>query len=212
MIQAAIFDLDGTLFDTREMILWQYERLSEEYFGQPLSRERIAREIHGTFEAIIGRILAIEDPAQIARALTRVHQLREASWQHFRLYDGLHDMLRRLSEQGVRVGVYTSSDHVTTDLIVRHGLADFITAAVNSEHVTQHKPHPEGFWLALRQLGTEPARAVMVGDMPSDIEMGKLAGAAKTIGVTHGFGTRASLQAAAADHIVDSLDEIVPLL
>ena len=67
---------------------------------------------------------------------------------------------------------------------------------------------PESVLYVLSQLQIEPRDACMVGDTLVDIGAGKNAGVAKTIGVTHGFGSRESLEVAQADFIVDRLMDI----
>jgi phosphoglycolate phosphatase len=57
-------------------------------------------------------------------------------------------------------------------------------------------------------FGTTTAHLVMVGDLPVDIVTGKAASVGYTIGITHGFGSRAQLKAAGADYVIDSLGEI----
>jgi phosphoglycolate phosphatase len=71
--------------------------------------------------------------------------------------------------------------------------------------VKRGKPHPEGLDRLLERLSVKPDQTIMVGDAAPDIQAGRAAGAAATIGVTHGFGTRTELQSASADYLLDSL-------
>ena len=64
----------------------------------------------------------------------------------------------------------------------------------------------------LTLLNVKPGDSVMVGDTTSDIAAGKAAGCAQTIAITHGLGTRESLEKSGADHIVTSLPDILPLI
>jgi phosphoglycolate phosphatase-like HAD superfamily hydrolase len=71
--------------------------------------------------------------------------------------------------------------------------------------VKRGKPHPEGLDRLLERLSVKPDQTIMVGDAAPDIQAGRAAGVAATIGVTHGFGTHEELQAAGADYLIDSL-------
>jgi|SRR3989338_8354110 len=91
-------------------------------------------------------------------------------------------------------------------------LLDYFDAIVDSSDVEKHKPHPEGVLKVLTPLNVKPEDSVMVGDTTADIAAGKAAGCAQTIAITHGLGTRESLEKSEVDHIVTSLPDILPLI
>lgn len=86
-----------------------------------------------------------------------------------------------------------------------YGLETFLV--VTSDDVKATKPDPEGIHQILEQLSLKPDEAVMVGDLPADIEAGKKAGVL-TIGTSHGFGTQEELESVGADKTVGSLAEL----
>ena len=210
-IKAVVFDLDGTLIDGREMIFAQWEGISKHYLGAPLSRERIASEIYGSFDEIMKRVLNTEDPDLIAQAMVTFAEVREAVKHLASIYDGVHDTLQTLHDHGFKIAAYTNSDRKTIAHLEEENLLHFFDFTITAEEVTKCKPDPQGLYVVLEHLGVEPAHAAMIGDMPADIEMGKRAEFGLTVGITHGFGTRESLTAARPNAIVDGIPSILAL-
>lgn len=106
--------------------------------------------------------------------------------------------------------VRVSEDEKLTALTARakavYGFPKF--SIVTCDDVKDTKPNPEGLLKVLKDLGVKPDEAIMVGDLDVDIIAGVKAGVAP-VGVAHGFGTPADLQAAGAVRVVDSLNELV---
>lgn len=106
--------------------------------------------------------------------------------------------------------VRVSEDEKLTALMARtkavYGLPKF--SIVTCDDAKNTKPDPEGLKKALKELGVKPEEAIMVGDLDADIIAGVKAGVA-SVGIAHGFGTPADLQAAGAVRVVDDLNELV---
>jgi phosphoglycolate phosphatase len=83
---------------------------------------------------------------------------------------------------------------------------------VHADLVANHKPHPEGLELAASQMGLEVSELVMVGDMMQDIKVAQNAGALASVGVTHGFSTRETLEELGASYVIDNLPELVEVI
>ncbi len=87
----------------------------------------------------------------------------------------------------------------------------FITYILGADNVRLAKPDPEPVLKTLSDLGFAAGEALVVGDMPVDILMGKRAGSL-TCGVTYGNSTRDALLAAGADYVIDDFGSLLPLL
>lgn len=209
-LDAILFDLDGTLADTREFIFQAFERVLESY-GHPVPGRSAMMAKMGLPLAECYAAFAPEDGADIA-ALCAAHD----AFQHANLglvegYDGLIDTLDALRAAGYKIGVCTDRGEHVFAALGRAGIASRCDVLVHGKLVAKPKPDPEGILKALGQLSIEPARAAMVGDTRVDIEAGKNSGLALTVGLTHGFGARETLSRAGADRVVDSLPEILPI-
>ncbi len=91
-----------------------------------------------------------------------------------------------------------------------YGLPDFTVITAND--TPTHKPDPAGANLAMQRLGVRPDQVVILGDHKVDMLAGANAGIDSRIGVTHGFDDRATLEAAGATHVIDSLAELPDIL
>ena len=191
-----VFDLDGTLADTLELIIESYQHA----FRTVLGRE----EDPETIKSWIGRTLM---DAFISYSPDHAHALYEAylPWNEanterlIRPYDGVRDLLGDLSAAGVRLGVATSKRRASAAQAMRAlGLADYLPVLVGMEDTSTHKPEPAPILLAVKRLGGTPAETVYVGDAVVDVLAGQAAGTA-TVAVTWGAGRPEALAVAGPD-------------
>ena len=97
------------------------------------------------------------------------------------------------------------------EFLTKWGVKDRFQYILCGEDTKRLKPFPDPVLQTLQKLDLQPQNALVIGDMPVDIEMGKSAGAF-TCGVTYGNSDREGLQNAGADFVVDSLEECLALL
>jgi phosphoglycolate phosphatase len=123
----------------------------------------------------------------------------------------LGGLLWRLRAGGRRIAIATSDDRRPTERTIEAlRLGDLIDALVCADDDVPNKPSPEPVLHLCRAIGVTPVQAVVVGDSPADVAMGRLAGAGLVVGVRSGVGGDADL--ADADHIVDSVADLEALL
>lgn len=177
MTRTVLFDLDGTLLNTNELIFRSFE-----YVWEKQGRENIAREMMVPYMGAklydMFRELTGGDDAAI-QEMIRLY--REFNWEnHDELVDmfpGVKETLHELREAGIRMGIVTTKIRKTTDMGLKLcGIDGYFDAIVTLDDVTHAKPHPEPVLQALKQLGAEPASAMMVGDSPADILAARAAG------------------------------------
>ena len=208
-LQAVIFDADGTILDTRELIFQAYEHVLSLHGYEMPEREKITG--FGGLSAAQTYDHFAKD--HDAKELTLIHR----AFQNERLdlgvaYEGLHDLLAKLQAADLKIAICTSRGPNVLPLLESAGVKHYCASIVHFEMVTNAKPHPEGILKICDEISVSPSRVVMIGDSAEDIGAGKAAGTAFTIGITHGFGSRDVLEAAGADYIVDHLSEILPLV
>lgn len=208
-IEAAVFDVDGMLLDTREFIFQAYEYTLARHGHEVPDRAVIARQI--------GRSLpycyeTFAPNGELAVLCNTHHEFQSDQLHLVTPYEGLVEMLDTLQESGIKLGAFSSRKGNLIPSLENAGILHYFGVVIQGDDVVKHKPHPEGLLKALATLAVEPPRASMLGDAAVDIEAGKAAGVALTIGVTHGFGTREDLEAAGPDFIIDDLQSIPSLL
>ena len=208
-VEAAVFDVDGMLLDTREFILQAYEHTLETH-GYPVpDRAAISQHMGRSLETCY---LALVPDGKIEVLCDTHHEFQAGKMDLILGYEGLHDMLDTLRNANIALGAFSSRGSNLIPSLQNAGIAEYFGAIVHADDVVEHKPHPEGLLKILDTLAVSPTKAAMLGDAAVDIEAGKAAGVALTVGITHGFGTRETLERAQPDHIVNSLKEIPPLL
>ena len=181
----AVFDLDGTLADTINLIVESYQHA----FRTILGRE----EDPTVIRSWIGRPLlsAFRDhsPEQADELYATYLQWNADNTERLiRGYDGVREVLRELRAAGVNVGVATSkrreSAQQAMDIL---GLSEHVEVLVAMEDTERHKPDPTPLLLALERMGRGSNDAVYVGDAVVDVLAGKAAGM-DTVAVTWGAG------------------------
>jgi pyrophosphatase PpaX len=163
--------------------------------------------------------------SNVAAALARDHGLNgdeEVRNRFFKILDAqmdktgpdqlLVDMLKEFKRTGFNLGIVT---FVRKPRIVRRlevwRLADQFGSVITPDDVSEVKPSPEPFRVAMKQLRVQPNECFMIGDEPVDMIGGKKAGAT-TIGLPQGFFTKQELEKAGAYHILNSIGQLPPLV
>ena len=207
MRPAILFDLDGTLIDSIELILGAARHAFVGFEGRAPTDEEWRAGIGRPLQTVLREFAP--DDAEVARLLGRyrAYQLEH----HDRLvrpYEGIVDTVRWLAAAGHPMALVTSkSDWLAEKAMVFVGLNGFIPTIVGCDTCVNHKPHPEPVERALGLLDVPPEDALFVGDSPHDIEAGRAAGVT-TVGVTWGAFTRKELERSGADLVIDRVEEL----
>jgi len=193
--QAYLFDADGTLIDTAELIYRCFVHTFKVFAGREPSREEIIPHIGLPLGVQLQRYFGALDDARLEE-ISREHmryQLTIAD-QYLRTLPTVSEGLALLKERGKRLAVVTSRRIDTLKLYLdKTGLRGFFDALVTPECTVKHKPDPQPALKALEILGCNAAEALMVGDASYDIECGAAAGM-DTAFVSWSFNTKASLK------------------
>ena len=182
MKKIAILDFDGTIADTRPVILNTFHRT--------LDAMHLPQHTDDEIAATIG--LPLMEAFPVLEPMDE-RMAAECTATYRRIF---HDV-------NAQIGV-PMFPHVDETLRL---LDDIVTYIIGYEDVSHAKPHPEPVLKTLSHFGLTADDAVVVGDTHFDILMGRNAGCA-TIGVTYGNGSRQSLEEAGADSVVDDFADI----
>ncbi|MBK9698012.1 MAG: HAD-IA family hydrolase [Propionibacteriaceae bacterium] len=194
-----VFDLDGTVADTIDLIMASYEHAVNSVVGEALDRARARRWIGRTLAASLGEAY----PDQAQELLASYFEFNAAKAPEFiKRFPGMNELLDELEGRGVRTAIATSKRAASTRQTLELIGAD-VRVTITMEDTLLHKPDPEPLLLAVSRLGGEPAQAAYVGDAVVDVQAAQAAGMA-AIAVTWGAGDRADLAAAAPTALVDT--------
>lgn len=207
-----LFDLDGTLIDSKDDIAAAVNCVLEElgYPHLPVARvvefvghgvrkllERTLREIHGREPG--------EDLLQQGVELFREAYPRKML-ERTRLYPGVEEALRLLSWANMAV-VSNKPERYSRPILKALGVSGRFRAILGEESTHAYKPDPKPLHFAMELCGATPPETVMVGDSEADILAGRAAGIT-TCAVTGGFHTREELETCEPDLIIDRLPEL----
>jgi pyrophosphatase PpaX len=207
--KAVVFDADGTLFDTFDLIVSAYRHVAETH----QLRVPTADEIHAQLGKALPDIFQHFYPDQDVQALLATNdKFVAANTMSSEAFAGVEELLQNLTKKGIKLAILTGGGSKIHNVLKQHGLDGFFTSVVHHERITRPKPDPEGFLLACLECGIKPEEAVMVGDTSYDIGAGKNAHALASIAVTHGFGTIEDLKQAKPDYTARDIFEVGDIL
>lgn len=173
-ISAVIFDLDGTVIDSKQVIAEAYHAAHAEVVGAdavapPFSE--YCKHLGRSFPQIMKRMgLPLAMHAVFMReSNARMHRIQ--------VFEGIRPLLASLREQGIPMAVATGKDHRRTEAILDSlGLIDYFACIVGSDDVENPKPAPDMALMIVQRLGLKPANTLFLGDAVADLLCGQGAG------------------------------------
>ncbi|HKO74402.1 MAG TPA: HAD-IA family hydrolase [Gaiellaceae bacterium] len=205
-----LFDLDGTLIDSGEIILSSFRHATNTVLGRQIPDEVLASAVGGS--NIYDQMRAFDE--ERVDELVRVYrEHNEPLHDDLVAFEGIERLLDRFKTEGRQLGIVTAKRRKTVDLAFAIlPLERYFDTVVTSEQTEHHKPHPEPVLTALERLGSKPEQAAFVGDSPFDMGAGRAAGVF-TVGVSWGkIHPVERLRETGADVVVHSPEELIDVL
>jgi len=210
-VNAVLFDLDGTLLDTIDLLLASVRWAFRDRRGRVPTREEWVAGI-GTPLASQMRVYATDDQ-DLATLIDGYREYQRAHHDELtRAYADAIETVVDLRKSGYRLGVVTSkASDIANRSLAFVGLDRYLDVMVGFDSTDRHKPDPEPVRYALDVLQVPPAEAVFVGDSPHDMYAGNAAGVV-TVGALWGPFSRSALDPAAPRFYLDRIRDLPPLL
>ncbi len=220
LLQAVLFDLDGTLLDTAGAI--------SAALNQALAEQRLGALAAEQVRAMIGR----GGPILIARALERLgvamdeagraallqryflhyERIESGAEDSARVYPGVAECLAALRRLGLRLAVVTNKQRqFAIGLLQRLGLSEWIQVLIGGDSCERRKPDPQPLQYACESLQVESARALMVGDSINDVLAARAAGL-PVVCVPYGYNEGADPRQLPCDAFIETLADLPALL
>ena len=205
-----IYDLDGTLVDTRKDIADAANHMLHQLARPSLSVAEISGYVGRGLDQLIRGCLKTDDSLLLEQAKASYRGYYAAHLlDHSRLYPGSREILEyfRMRKQAV----FTNKPNpFSSDILIRLCVMDYFCELITGDAAYPKKPDPAAVFAIMDKTKVKAQDTVFVGDSPLDVETGRAAGVL-TIGIAQGFATKDELVAANPDVLLDNLHELLDL-
>lgn len=216
--RAIVFDSDGTLVDTRRLILHGYRTVLKRHNLTHLASDefiqsRLGKPVPETYQQLLeGQTIDVT----IDQLVAEHDEVQNRSTQLIQPYPEAEKLLRQWRIDGIKLCLFTSGNRM---MIRRNFTAagienveELFDEIITADDQLPRKPEPDAINELLRRVGVDARDAVVVGDHPYDIQSGRGAQAGFMVGILHGFGDKRELLGAGADSLSEDLVGLNSLL
>ena len=208
-----ILDFDGTLADTRGLIVKTMQQTLDALGLEPRTDDQCAAMIGLPLKQAFTDLLPMTDEMgeQCVETYRRIFNTNNALYI-IPTFPNVLETLHQLHEQGYTLTIASSrSNRSLREFVNDMHLNEVIPYVLGAEDVVRAKPHPDPVLQTLETFNCKPEDALVVGDTWYEIEMGRRAGV-RTCGVTYGNGSREELMRAGADFLMDDFGELMEIV
>lgn len=205
-IKTILFDIDGTLLDSKELILLSYEHVLGDA-GINIHRDDLNKILGKTMEQGYAHLL----PGTDVEGFIQKHiAFGTKNTDLITPFPKAEEVIAELRERGFKLAAVTNRKKWPGRAALDSQFVPWFDYVVTASDVINPKPHPEPLLKALTYFNISPIDSMMVGDSDADIQAGKAAGVT-TVGATYGmFGH--SILDHNPDHVIHALHELLDLL
>lgn len=212
-IELLVFDLDGTLIDSKLDLALAVNATRGDVGLPPLANDTVFAYVGNGAPTLVRRALGDGfDDQQLQRSLQffldyyRAHML-----ENTHLYPGVREALEGIAATGVQMAVLTNKPvRFSRDLIRGLGVAHYFRTIYGGNSFSTKKPDPEGLNRVMAELRVSAQETMLVGDSAIDVQTARNAGA-WACGVTYGFQPE-TFAATPPDFLLDNLGELVKIV
>jgi phosphoglycolate phosphatase len=209
-VRALIFDLDGTLIDSKQDLIESVNAMLCELGRGELTAETISGYIGHGAPKLVARALGDRSTAEEQQRALQffLHYYEQHKMDTTRTYPGVAETLRKLSN--VPMAVLTNKPvRISVRILDAMGLSKYFRSIYGGNSFETKKPDPLGARTILRELSAEPHETLLVGDSEVDVQTARNAGMLAAA-VNYGFGVH-DRQAYPADIYLEQFGELVTL-
>ncbi len=168
-----IFDIDGTLTSTFDLIFASFNYVMKKYLNKNYSNE----EIIGLFGPTEDQILDELCGENSAKAKEDYYNFYSENHHMAELYPGIKELLEYIKSKKVYLSIYTGKGRKAAAITLKKlQIFDYFDLMISGDEVKEHKPSPEGIELFINKFKIPQDKVLMIGDAPSDIKAARAAG------------------------------------
>lgn len=211
-IKGVLFDFDGTLANTIDLIISTFEYTCNTVLGIIPPRQQIISTFGLPLAEAMIKLSGSPDLVEEMRIVYRDYNNAHHD-EMIRPISGAKSTLKTLKQRGIKIAVVTSKKYP----MLQKGLnclqmAEYIDAVITLGDTKENKPHPEPMLKACNMLGLEPEECISVGDSPFDLQSGNRAGT-KTVAVRYSyFPWQIIIEEGKPDYSINKLEDLISLI
>ncbi len=168
-----IFDIDGTLTSTFELIFASFNHVMKKYLSKTFKNEEIINFFGPTEDQILDELCGENSE----KAKIDYYNFYSDNHHMAELYPGIKELLKYIKSRKVYLSIYTGKGRKTAAITLKKlEILDLFDLMITGDEVKEHKPSPEGIELFLKKFNLPKDKVLMIGDAPSDIKAARAAG------------------------------------
>jgi len=172
--EGIIFDIDGTLTATNELIYATFNHVTKKYLNRTYTPKEITAFFGPTEDVIIKELIG----SKYEEAMKYYHDFYESNHKKMvHVYDGIVELVKKLHQNEIRLSIYTGKGRRSSETTLKQiGLYDYFDMVVTGDDIKEHKPSPEGIEKFIKKFNLPPKKVLMIGDAPADIKAARATG------------------------------------
>ncbi|MBQ9059944.1 MAG: HAD-IA family hydrolase [Firmicutes bacterium] len=175
MIDTVLFDFDGTIMDTNEVIIQSWQETFRTLEDREQDREVLLKTFGEPLEYTMRNFFP-DIPVGRGLEIYRGYQ-RDNFLKDIHLFPGIRELLDELAARQIKMALVTSRlKHTTQQALDKFDMNKYFGYVVTADDVTRHKPDPQSAQIALDKIGSRPEDTIMMGDTLFDILCARNAG------------------------------------
>lgn len=202
---AYIFDVDGTLTSTNELIFASFNHIAEKYLNRIYSPEELI-ELFGPPENVIIKELVGDRYPEAHKDYFDFYFSHHTMLAA--LYPGIRDILLQIKNAGIPLGVFTGKGRKATDITLKAlGINHYFDMVVTGDDVANFKPAPDGIIKFVEKFNLNKDKVILFGDALADIKAARAAGI-KIASVVWDSYAKEKVLATGSDFVFHTVDEL----
>jgi pyrophosphatase PpaX len=203
--RCVVFDMDGTLTRTNQLIYDSFNHIAERYIGKRLTPVEIIAFFGPPEEEAVQAMIGTQN---IVEAMEEYYKFyAEHHGELAELHEGMEDLLRDLRDRDVSLAVFTGKGRRTTEITLEKlEISEYFECVITGNDVEKYKPSGDGLKKIMHRLSCMPSETLMVGDAVSDIVAARDAGVPVASVVWDSYGKHGVLMLS-PDYVFDNVAE-----
>ncbi len=204
-LEGIIFDIDGTLTSTNELIFATFNHVAEKYLNRKYSKEEIISLFGPTEDYILKNWMG----DNYADARKDYYNFYSSNHEEMAgIFPGLKELIQSIKSKQVPLAIYTGKGRDSTEITLEKiGVKDYFDLIISGDDVKIHKPSPEGIERFVEMFNLNKENVLMIGDAPADVQASRSAGV-KCASVLWDSYARDEVAKMGADYIFETVEEL----